>query len=58
MLSSDYEKEQQEIEIFLNYIGKVEFPAQELSKEEIAEEVKKRKRRQYRAGCGYGRRRK
>ena len=32
----------QEIEIFLNYIGKVELPAQELSEEE-----KKRKRRQY-----------
>ena len=38
----------QEIEIFLNYIGRVEFPAQELSEEEIAEEEKKRKRRQYR----------
>ena len=38
----------QEIEIFLNYIGKVELPAQELSEEEIAEEEKKRKRRQYR----------
>lgn len=37
----------QEIEIFLNYIGKVELPAQELSAEEIAEEEKKRKRRQY-----------
>ena len=38
----------QEIEIFLNYIGKVELPVQELSEEEIAEEEKKRKRRQYR----------
>ena len=38
----------QEIEIFLNYIGKVELPAQELSAEEMAEEEKKRKRRQYR----------
>lgn len=38
----------QEIEIFLNYIGKVELPAQELSEEEIAEEEKKRKSRQYR----------
>ena len=38
----------QEIEIFLNYIGKVELPAQELSEEEMAEEEKKRKRRQYR----------
>ena len=37
----------QEIEIFLNYIGKVELPAQELSEEETAEEEKKRKRRQY-----------
>ena len=37
----------QEIEIFLNYIGKVDLPAQELSEEEIAEEEKKRKRRQY-----------
>ena len=37
----------QEIEIFLNYIGKVELPAQELSEEEMAEEEKKRKRRQY-----------
>ena len=27
----------QEIEIFLNYIGKVELPAQELSEEEMAE---------------------
>ncbi len=48
MLSSDYEKEQQEIEIFLNYIGRVELPAQELSGEEMAEEEKKRKCRQYR----------
>ena len=38
----------QEIEIFLNYIGKVELPAQELSEEEMAEEEKKRKRRQNR----------
>jgi len=38
----------QEIEIFLNYIGKVELPAQELSEEETAEEEKKRKHRQYR----------
>ena len=38
----------QEIEIFLNYIGKVELPAQELSEEEMAEEEKKRKSRQYR----------
>lgn len=38
----------QEIEIFLNFIGKVELPAQELSEKEIAEEEKKRKRRQYR----------
>ncbi len=38
----------QEIDIFLNYIGKVELPVQELSEEEIAEEEKKRKRRQYR----------
>ena len=38
----------QEIEIFLNYIGKVELPAQELSEEETAEEEKKWKRRQYR----------
>jgi site-specific DNA recombinase len=38
----------QEIEIFLNYIGKVELPAQELSEEEMADEEKKRKRRQYR----------
>ncbi len=38
----------QEIEIFLNYIGKVELPAQELLEEEMAEEEKKRKRRQYR----------
>ena len=38
----------QEIEIFLNYIGKVELPAQELSEEEMAAEEKKRKRRQYR----------
>ena len=38
----------QEIEIFLNYIGRVELPAQELSEEEMAEEEKKRKRRQYR----------
>ena len=37
----------QEIEIFLNYIGKVEILAQELSEEEMAEEEKKRKRRQY-----------
>ena len=37
----------QEIEIFLNYIGKVELPAQELSEEEMAEEEKKRKRRRY-----------
>ena len=37
----------QEIEIFLNYIGKVELPVQELSAEEMAEEEKKRKRRQY-----------
>ena len=37
----------QEIEIFLNYIGKVELPAQELSEEEIAAEEKKRKRRRY-----------
>ena len=34
----------QEIEIFLNYIGKVELSAQELSEEELAEEEKKRKR--------------
>ncbi len=38
----------QEIEIFLNYIGRVELPAQELSEEEMAEEEKKRKSRQYR----------
>ena len=38
----------QEIEIFLNYIGRVELPEQELSEEEIADEEKKRKRRQYR----------
>ena len=38
----------QEIEIFLNYIGRVELPAQELSGEEMAEEEKKRKLRQYR----------
>ncbi len=38
----------QEIEIFLNYIGRVELPAQELSGEEMAVEVKKRKSRQYR----------
>ena len=38
----------QEIEIFLNYIGRVELPAQELSKEEMEAEEKKRKRRQYR----------
>jgi len=38
----------QEIEIFLNYIGRVELPTQELSGEEMAEEEKKRKRRQYR----------
>ena len=38
----------QEIEIFLNYIGKVELSAQELSEEEMAEEEKKRKSRQYR----------
>ncbi len=38
----------QEIEIFLNYIGRVELPAQELSGEEMAEEEKKRKSRQYR----------
>ena len=38
----------QEIEIFLNYIGKVELSAQELSEEEMADEEKKRKRRQYR----------
>ena len=37
----------QEIKIFLNYIGKVELPAQELSEEEMAEEEKKRKRRAY-----------
>ncbi len=37
----------QEIEIFLNYIGKVELPVQELSEEEMAAEEKKRKRRQY-----------
>ena len=37
----------QEIEIFLNYIGKVELPAQELSEEEMAAEEKKRKRRAY-----------
>ena len=37
----------QEIEIFLNYIGRVELPAQELSEEEMAAEEKKRKRRQY-----------
>ena len=37
----------QEIEIFLNYIGKVEPPAQELSEEEMAAEEKKRKRRAY-----------
>lgn len=30
----------QEIEIFLNYIGRVELPAQELSGEEMAEEEK------------------
>ena len=38
----------QEIEIFLNYIGRVELPAEELSGEEMAEEEKKRKCRQYR----------
>ncbi len=38
----------QEIEIFLNYIGRVELPAQEFSEEEMAEEEKKRKCRQYR----------
>ena len=38
----------QEIEIFLNYIGRVELPAQEISEEEMAEEEKKRKCRQYR----------
>ena len=38
----------QEIEIFLNYIGRVELPTQELFGEEMAEEEKKRKRRQYR----------
>ncbi len=38
----------QEIEIFLNYIGKVELPTQEISEEEMEEEEKKRKRRQYR----------
>ena len=38
----------QEIEIFLNYIGRVELPAQELSEEEMEVEEKKRKRRQYR----------
>ena len=38
----------QEIEIFLNYIGRVELPAQELSEEEMEAEEKKRKRRQYR----------
>ena len=37
----------QEIEIFLNYIGRVDLPKQELSEEEMAEEEKKRKRRQY-----------
>lgn len=37
----------QEIEIFLNYIGRVELPAQELSEEEMAAEEKKRKRRAY-----------
>ena len=37
----------QEIEIFLNYIGKVELPVQELSEEEMAAEEKKRKRRAY-----------
>ncbi len=35
----------QEIEIFLNYIGKVELPTQEISEEEMEEEEKKRKRR-------------
>ena len=38
----------QEIEIFLNYIGRVELPARELSVEEMEAEEKKRKRRQYR----------
>ena len=38
----------QEIEIFLNYIGRVELPTQEISEEEMAEEEKKRKCRQYR----------
>ena len=38
----------QEIEIFLNYIGRVELPVQEISEEEMAEEEKKRKSRQYR----------
>ncbi|WP_277935568.1 DUF4368 domain-containing protein [Parablautia muri] len=38
----------QEIEIFLNYIGRVELPALELSEEEMEVEEKKRKRRQYR----------
>ena len=38
----------QEIEIFLNYIGKVELPVQKLSEAEMAAEEKKRKRRQYR----------
>ena len=38
----------QEIEIFLNYIGRVELPTQEISGEEMAEEEKKRKCRQYR----------
>lgn len=38
----------QEIEIFLNYIGRVELPTQELSEEEMAVEEKKRKSRQYR----------
>ena len=37
----------QEIEIFLDYIGRVELPAQELSEEEMAAEEKKRKRRAY-----------
>ena len=38
----------QEIEIFLNYIGRVELPTQEISEKEMAEEEKKRKSRQYR----------
>ena len=38
----------QEIEIFLNYIGRVELPTQEISGEEMAEEEKKRKCRQHR----------